>query len=203
MKADRSWQLGMPGTLSYRLYDELRKWLNRHLVNYLSRMAVQREHSLVLEAGSGPAFTSSLFAQDRRVRLSVAVDLDLEALYQARRRDPLLPAVAADLYRLPFVAESFDLVWNSSTLEHLESPGVALAEMQRVTRPGGHVFVGVPYLYGPLGFQRWIADTSVGVWIGTVFTRTQLKGMLHEAGLQPRDSIFYFFRFFVGVLAQK
>jgi len=203
MTAGKSWQLGTPGTLPYRLYDELRKRLNRKLVDYLSEIAIQHEHSRVLEAGSGPAFASSLFAWDHRVRLSVAVDIDIEALYEARRRDSLLPVVVADLYNLPFVGESFDLVWNSSTLEHLESPNAALAEMQRVTRRGGHVFIGVPYLYGPLGFQRWVADTPVGIWIGKVFNRDQLERMLWGVGLQPRDSVFYFFRFFVGVLAQK
>jgi hypothetical protein len=75
--------------------------------------------------------------------------------------------------------------------------------MQRVTKRGGTVFVGVPYLYGPLGFQRWIADSAVGVWIGTTFNRSELSAMLARAGLNPFDHIFYFFRFFVGVLAQK
>jgi len=131
------------------------------------------------------------------------VDIDLEALLEARSRDPHLSLVVADLRNLPIKDESLDLVWNSSTIEHLDDPAAALLEMERVTLRGGKVFVGVPNLYGPLGFQQWIRETSVGVWIGETFKRSQLKSMMAGTGLKPTDSIFYFFRFFVGVLAQK
>ncbi len=198
----KAWQLGSPGTMVYGFFDTLRKRLNQKLVRYLLSSGVTGE-AHVLEAGSGPAFASSILARDHRVALSIAVDLDREALQEARRRDPMLAAVNADLLHLPFRDESIDLTWNSSTLEHIPHPPSALAEMNRVTKRGGTVFVGVPNLYGPLGFQRWIADTGVGVWIGTTFNRTELTAMLARAGLNPLDHIFYFFRFFVGVLAQK
>jgi ubiquinone/menaquinone biosynthesis C-methylase UbiE len=199
----KAWQLGSPDTLIYRFFDALRKRLNQKLVRYLLSRGLTGEGRRVLEAGSGPAFASSILARDGRVALSIAVDLDHEALQEARRRDPALVAVNADLLNLPFRDESIDLTWNSSTLEHIPNPSSALAEMHRVTRRGGTVFVGVPNLYGPLGFQRWIADSSVGVWIGTTFNRRELTAMLARAGLNPLDHIFYFFRFFVGVLAQK
>ena len=203
MTGGKSWQLGAPGTLLYRLYDGMRRRLNRRLVSCLSEVAIKRSHSRVLEAGSGPAFGSSLFRQNERVGLAVALDIDIEALSEARRRDPELVAVIADLHNLPFPGESFDLIWNSSTLEHIDDPGQALGQMECVTRRGGFVFVGVPYVYGPLGFQRWIANTRAGIWIGSVFDRPRLEGMLRAAGLQPRRTFFYFFRCFVGLLAQK
>lgn len=197
------WQLGDPGSWVYAFYDGLREGLNRKLVDYLLAGAVTDGGSTVLEAGSGPAFASSILAEDRRVALSVAMDIDIEALMEARRRDPSLALVVGDLRHLPFRGESVDLAWNSSTIEHLPDPAAALVEMERVTRRGGKIFVGVPNLYGPLGFQHWIQNTSVGIWIGTTFNRSQLQKMVTECGLQPLDSIFYFFRFFVGVLAGK
>ncbi len=199
----KSWQLGSPGTLTYRLYDALRNRLNGKLVNYLLARAISHDKCKVLEAGSGPAFASSMLAQDRRVELSVAIDLDIDALHQARHRDPALCLVVADLCDLPFRAETMDLVWNSSTVEHLPDPSCAVDEMARVTQKGGSVFVGVPNLYGPLGFEYFIRETSVGVWIGQTFTGSGLREMLIASGLQPKHSLFYFFRFFVGVFAQK
>lgn len=201
--AVKAWQLGAPGTGTYRLYDWLRKRLNSKLVEYLLARGIADNKTRVLEAGSGPAFASSILARDRRVDLSIAVDIDIEALHEARNRDRHLALVAADLQSLPFKNESVDLCWNSSTIEHLPSPEAALAEMHRVTRWGGKVFVGVPNLYGPLGFQRWISQTSVGVWIGTTFDGSQLKARMAEVGLQPKHTLFYFFRFFVGVLGEK
>lgn len=61
----------------------------------------------------------------------------------------------------------------------------------------------LPYLYGLLGFQRWIPKTGVGLWIGTVFSRAELTARLQAVGLTPAAHIVYFVRFFVGVLARK
>jgi SAM-dependent methyltransferase len=199
----KAWQLGAPGTIAYRLYDGLRSRLNQRLVQYLLTEGLRGDKNIVLEAGSGPAFASSILARDPRVELSVAVDIDLEALKEARRRDPSLALVAADLLRLPFRDRSVDLCWNSSTIEHLDNPQEAPLEMARITRQDGTVFVGVPNLYGPLGFQRRIEGTGVGVWIGRTYSYAELKDMMTTAGLKPRDRIFYFFRFFVGLLAEK
>ena len=199
----KAWQLGEPGTVAYRLYDGLRRRLNQRLAQYLLTEGLRGDGNVVLEAGSGPAFASSILARDPRVKLSVAVDIDLDALEEARRRDPALALVAADLLRLPFRDGSVDLCWNSSTVEHLDNPQDAPLEMARVTREDGRVFVGVPNLFGPLGFQRRIERTGVGIWIGRTFSLAELTTMMMVAGLKPRHRIFYFFRFFVGLLAEK
>ncbi len=203
MISGKSWQLGTTGTLLYWLYDSFRIRLNRSLVQYLMRFIAQSERNRILEAGSGPAYASSLLSQSNRVCLSVAADLDIDALREARRRDPELPVVVADLYHLPFASGVFDLVWNSSTLEHLEDPALALREMKRVTCHHGHLFAGVPYQYGPLGIQSWIAKTRAGAWIGTVFDANGLHAMFSGLGLRVIATNVYFLRFFVGILAQK
>ena len=156
-----------------------------------------------MDTGSGPAFASSLLAQSKGVVLSVALDIDLEALTEARQRDPSLPILVADLVHLPFACGSFSLVWNSSTMEHLTNRQAALKEMSRVTQCGGIVFIGVPYIYGPLGFQKWIAKTTIGVWIGEVFDRNKLLELVTNCGLRPKTLIYYFYRCFIGIVAEK
>lgn len=47
----------------------------------------------------------------------------------------------ADAHALPFAARSFDVVFSYAVLEHLHNPFLALTEVHRVLRPGGH-FVG-------------------------------------------------------------
>ena len=111
--------------------------------------------------------------------------------------------LVGDLQELPFIDGAFDLVWNSSTLEHFDNTRIVLRQMQRVARHGGYLFVGVPYLFGPLGFQRWIAKTRMGVWLGTVFDREELHNLFSSEGLRVVKSQTYFFRFFIGILAQK
>jgi SAM-dependent methyltransferase len=203
MSVDKSWRLGSPGSLIYGVYDSARKQLNRYLVGYLMSQVRSRSRSIILEAGCGTGYASSVIAKYPDVSLSIGLDYDIEAVSQARRRDPSLPIVVADLRALPFKAGCIDLVWNSSTLEHLPAPQAALKELYRVARTEGLVFVGVPYVYGPLGFQRWLPHTAVGVWLGTVFDRPSLQRLFEENGLQPIDTLTYFFRFFIGVLARK
>jgi demethylmenaquinone methyltransferase/2-methoxy-6-polyprenyl-1,4-benzoquinol methylase len=52
-----------------------------------------------------------------------------------------LSFVAGDALRLPFGDEAFDAVTISFGLRNVASPGAALAEMRRVTRPGGRLVV--------------------------------------------------------------
>ncbi len=199
----KAWQLGNPGGSLYSFYDLLRRRLNHKLVSYLLTAGIPESACVVLEAGSGPAFATSILSCDERVGLAVAIDIDIEALKEARLRDKCLNVVVADLENLPFRSDCIGLVWNSSTLEHLLTPNRALLEMTRVTTAGGNVFVGVPNVYGPLGFQKLLPESSIGTWIGSTFYRSELHSLMKEVNLEPQDSIYYFFRFFVGVLARK
>ncbi len=197
------WQLGSPGSLLYWVYDGLRKRLNRRLADYLLDKGLKASDGIILEAGSGPGFGSSLLACDARVKLSIALDIDFEALRHAENRTGRLALVVGDLSSLPFRDDTVDLVWNSSTIEHLDHPEKAIMEMRRVVKNGGCAFIGVPNKNGPLGFETWIKGSATAEWIGDTFKASRLKKIMLDAGMIPESSIFYFFRFFVGVTARK
>src|SRR5258708_6679664 len=109
------------------------------------------EHVLDLAAGTG---TSSLTFTATGADC-VACDFSLGMLRAgrsppartpgqgSRRRDARgrLGCVAGDALRLPFRDEAFDAVTISFGLRNVASPGAALAEMRRVTRPGGRLVV--------------------------------------------------------------
>ncbi len=200
---DKSWQMaGGPGHWLYEFYDWLRRRLNRQIVARLAQQAMTQP-GIVIEAGSGTGFATNLFTEEKNIQLSIAADYDYEALHEGRKINPTLPAVVADIHRLPFKKGSIRLIWNSSTIEHLPDQHKAVLEMVRLIPSGGFIFVGVPYKYGPLFFQRWIPNTGVGVWLGTVYNRAEVETWLREAGCEPMDSWRYFFWFFIGVMAQK
>lgn len=206
MSLSSSWQFigGVDGYF-YRLFDWLRMGVNRRLVRYLSSNLPDESKNpmIVLEAGSGPAYATSLFARGERVHRAACLDLDESALREARRRDPECRAVVGDMCNMPFRAGTFALVFSSSTVEHLDQPGDAVQEMQRVCSGDGRVFVGVPYFYGPLMFQPLIRSTMIGEWLGPVFSRQKLGDLLASAGLTPVSSVRYFLRFFIGTVASK
>lgn len=70
--------------------------------------------------------------------------------------------VVADLHRLPFGDERFDCVVCTGTLEHVMSPQEAIEEIGRILKPGGLVYLEVPFLQGyhadPSDYWRWTLD---------------------------------------------
>ncbi len=99
--------------------------------------AAPGERVLDLAAGTG---TSSLpFAQAGAT--TVPCDFSLGMLKVGKAKLPQLGFTAGDAMRLPFADGVFDAVTISFGLRNVADPRVALAEMLRVTRPGGRLVV--------------------------------------------------------------
>ncbi len=92
---------------------------------------------LDLAAGTGTS-SAPLAAAGAMV---VPLDMSLGMLAEGRRRQPGLPFVAGDALALPFADAVFDAVTISFALRNVSDTAGALAEMLRVTRPGGRVVV--------------------------------------------------------------
>ena len=87
------------------------------------------------------------------------------------RRKGLEYLVAADGLQLPFAESSFDAVTIAFGLRNMASWPVALAEMRRVLRPGGHVLILDFSL--PSAPLRWIYRPylhSVLPWVAALLT---------------------------------
>ncbi len=73
-----------------------------------------------------------------------------------------------DVHDLPFTNESFDRVACNGILEHIPRPWVALAELRRVLRPGGEIWVELPfnqaYHAHPNDFWR-VTPSGLRVWM--------------------------------------
>jgi ubiquinone/menaquinone biosynthesis C-methylase UbiE len=96
------------------------------------------EHALDVGAGAG----TLAFALAPLVGDVVGVDLVPELLAEAERdRPPNVSLMAGDATALPFEDETFDLTGSRRTFHHLGRPEKALAEMARVTKRGGRVFI--------------------------------------------------------------
>ncbi len=207
MEEMRLWSFGRgPGSISYKLFDAIRNYHNNGLSAYLYRMLNNRfdEPFRILEAGSGPGYCSSLLGAMKGVESATIFDIDRDVLNIALGRSQSIHAVQGDLYRIPFQDNSFDFVFNSSTLEHLTSFDRAFREMTRITRCGGKIFVGVPYKYGPfLPFNFIPQSNPIAVWMGRLYSEKELRKSCLKEGLVIEDMLVYFFRCFIGVLVSK
>jgi len=110
------------------LADRLDKWL----------LLTGDERALDVGAGAG-AFA---FAIAPRVREVVAVELDEELAARARADAPAnVEVIVGDGEQLSFERASFDLAGTLRTLHHTPRPELLIAELARVTRPGGTILV--------------------------------------------------------------
>ncbi len=93
-----------------------------------------------LDAGTGAGALA--FALAPLVREVTGVDLVPELLAKARAQAPAnVTFVEGDVTQLDFERASFDLAGTLRTLHHIARPELVLAELVRVTRPGGLVLV--------------------------------------------------------------
>ena len=93
-----------------------------------------------LDSGTGAGTLALALAPF--VREVVGVDIVPELLERARKAAPAnVTFVEGDATSLPFETGSFDLACSRRTFHHIARPELAVAELVRVTAPGGHIFV--------------------------------------------------------------
>jgi SAM-dependent methyltransferase len=153
-------------------------WLNA-LNDYSQRIAFSRlvrgvplEGRLVLDVGTGIG-RWVLFHLSRRAGSVIGIDIERERLLRASQRQYGGSASfgLASAARLPFPDATFDFVSSVAVLLHLdyESKERAIAEIARVTKPGGHVGIleqidmktERPYVF-PLPRQHWVDSFQSG-----------------------------------------
>jgi SAM-dependent methyltransferase len=137
----KAWLKRRPG-----LYRGLTAWLSPVLIIDRSRALFERlgggEGRVVVNLGSGPKHVGR-----------EAINLDLFPF-------PGVDVVASAT-RLPFADASVDGVVTEYVLEHVPDAARAVEEIRRVLRPGGLVYVALPFLEpyheSPNDYYRWTA----------------------------------------------
>lgn len=100
-----------------------------------------RQDSIVLDAGCGNG--SFRYSWKQQVQFLVGCDLT-EGL---PRNSNINAGVFADLARLPFASESFDVIFSHYVMEHVGKPRDVFSEFARVLKPGGKLIILTPSKY--------------------------------------------------------
>jgi 2-polyprenyl-3-methyl-5-hydroxy-6-metoxy-1,4-benzoquinol methylase/glycosyltransferase involved in cell wall biosynthesis len=108
-----------------------------------------------LDAGCGSGYFSRLVASHGNVVTGVdASDQMIEAARKLTASTPGLSnsdySVVETVERLPFADGEFDGCLCLSVLEYVSDPEACLAELSRVTAPGGMVILSVPHRFAPV-----------------------------------------------------
>lgn len=118
------------------LNDVLSLGQDRRWRSVVAKAVAASSGDLVLDIAAGTGTSSRAFATAGA--RCVACDFSLGMLnVGARMPDRPVRFVAGDALRLPFADQTFDAVTISFGLRNVADPDAALAEMLRVTKPGG------------------------------------------------------------------
>lgn len=125
------------------------RWWDDAFTAFVKETLQPRPGRRILDVGCG---TGTAEVKLSRLRLTqvdlVAVDLIVDRVIaahaNARAHNIDARFAAADACRLPFAGATFDSVFCVAVLQHIGDVNAAVAEMARVTRPGGRVVAVEP-----------------------------------------------------------
>lgn len=131
-------------------------WGRRAAVTMVNRLPGAR----VLEVGVGTGLALPHYTPDKRV---VGIDLSADMLGRARARAAGLPTVEAlhemDAEAMAFPDASFDISVAMFVASVVPNPRRLMAEMRRVTRPGGELLF-VNHLGAERGLRWWLEKAA-------------------------------------------
>jgi ubiquinone/menaquinone biosynthesis C-methylase UbiE len=116
---------------------DLNRLTNKPFINFLQL----RPGDAVLEIGSGLGILAREVAARVPHGRVVGMEYSAEQLAAVKVAAPNLSFRPGDAHRLELPDNSFDVVYCRYLLEHVADPGMVLAEMRRVLKPGGKFFV--------------------------------------------------------------
>lgn len=120
---------------------------SRRLVRRCLALADLKPPGRVADLGcASGAFTALLREEGFE---AVGADLSPEMIALAKRLNPGIEFVTADVERLPWPDAAFDGVLCSGLLHHFPDPGACLKEAHRVLKPGGRLMAFDPNRLNP------------------------------------------------------
>jgi ubiquinone/menaquinone biosynthesis C-methylase UbiE len=153
--------------------------------------------SNVLEAGCGVGAQTIILSQKSPKARFTSIDISPASLEVARtsivqRGLSNVNFCIADVFNLPFEADSFDHVFVCFLLEHLRKPLEALKRLKMVLKPGGTITViegdhGSAYFFPESKFAQQAIDCLVKVQSdmgGNAFIGRQLYPLIKQAGFR-------------------
>ncbi len=108
---------------------------------------VKLDNRLLLDYGCG----NGTYASQFRRRFSPHVEAcEIEAERVAEARADVPDALVAAAENAPYAANRFDFVFSNEVIEHVQDDRATMAEMIRITRPGGRLVIFCPNRWYPV-----------------------------------------------------
>lgn len=171
-KQDSRLMRAMFGSIAPR-YDFVSRILSYGMDRRWKKLGVDRaplaDSATVLDLASGTGDFSRLVRQKLPKARSIAMDIT-EPMLRLARADGVDEAVCGDATMLPFPDRTFDCVFIGYGLRNFPNLKTALAEIERVTRPGG-LLVSLDFFLPPNRVFREL-------YLGYLFVQGAIWGIL-------------------------
>jgi SAM-dependent methyltransferase len=114
------------------------------------------EVALDLCCGSGD-LTGKLAVKGYR-----AYGVDISSRFIGSSGEDAAGFVLGDVNAIPFADQSAALVCSIDSLQYFVDPGITLAEMARLLKPGGTLVLSCQNNYNPAGIKKWFMERLTG-----------------------------------------
>ena len=98
----------------------------------------------ILDVGCDGATLTAIVAKKSAAEDVIGIDISKESVVYSKRKHPEFQLAVGNAEELPFQDATFDMVFCSEVLEHVEHPEKLLAEIKRCLKADGHCIVEVP-----------------------------------------------------------
>lgn len=125
-----------------RLRDTTQRLMELKRLKVLDRL--KRLNGKYLDAGCGPINIIQQLETIGEYELTVGIDCNSKMIQRCKQQGGGHPLILSDIQKMPFNAETFDVVTALDVIEHLKKPSLAIKKIHRVLRPGGVLIVTTP-----------------------------------------------------------
>ncbi|MBS5150312.1 MAG: class I SAM-dependent methyltransferase [Butyricicoccus pullicaecorum] len=141
------------------------------------------QDKVVLDVGCGAGGKTMYYASQGVAKI-VGMDIvphykeEAEALAKQLGYADRFTFVVGDAAQTGFEANSFDTIIMNDAMEHVDRPDLVLAEVRRILKSGGRLYVNFPPYYHPFGAH--LSDLIAIPWVHMFFSEDTLVAAYKE-----------------------
>lgn len=148
----------------------------------------------ILDIACGPGQLLEILQRKFPKARLFGLDLSTAMIKRLKEKLPEVETKIGDAENLPWPSNHFDIVTNTISFHHFPDPHKALKEMHRVLKPDGTLFLMDLIPKTRLGkiiinMAGKIGDATIDEGHVSVYTKSEIKKMLHAAGFKKVDQI--------------
>lgn len=149
----------------------------------------------ILDVGSSSG-TNLRMLKDMGFTNYSGLDMSDESIRYCREKG-LGTVIKGDICKLPHGKDQFSLILATDIIEHVENDSLAIRELYRVLKPGGHILITVPAFMSLWGLQDDVSHHK------RRYRKRELKERIEDAGIRTETMYYFNYLLFAPIWAAR